>query len=115
MRSLLPALVIASAASSLGGCFWLLVGGGGAEAGYVAGQKDRTAGETMSDQWILTKVKSGLVASKAKARNINVDVLKGVVTLRGFVGSSEERKAALEAARGVKGVSRVVDKLQVGE
>ena len=32
------------------GCFLALVGGAGAEAGYVGTQKDRSAGETVSDQ-----------------------------------------------------------------
>lgn len=114
MRALLRAVLLASAAGCLGGCFMLLVGGAGAEGGYVASQKERTAGETVSDQWIHTKVSSSLVAhSKTNKRNIDVDVLKGVVTLTGEVGSDEERRTTVELARSVKGVRRVVDRLRL--
>lgn len=107
----LPALLILLAALlPLQGCFWLLVGG---EAGYVAGQK-KSAGETVSDQWIHAKVKSSLVAEpKVAARNINVDVDNGIVKLKGVVSSREERAAAVATARGVQGVRKVIDKLHV--
>ncbi len=79
----------------------------------MAGQK-KSAGETVSDQWIHTKVKSSLVAEpKVAARNINVDVDHGVVTLKGVVSSGEERAAAVNTARAVHGVRKVIDKLHV--
>ncbi len=96
------------------GCFLAVVGGAGAEAGYVAGQEDRTSGETVSDQWIHAKVKSALAAnSRVKGRNINVDVRKGVVTLRGFATSAEEKAEAVETALKVRGVRKVKDKLSI--
>ena len=110
-RYLLVLLVIASSQT---GCFLAVVGGAGAEAGYVATQKDRTAGETVSDQWIHTKVKSVLLAEKGVASgDIDVDVFKGQVTLKGVLPSESAKKAALRAAAGVEGVKKVHDKLFV--
>jgi len=105
-----------AAAGGLSGCFWLVAGGAGAEAGYVAGQEERSAGETVSDQWIFTKVTGSFVGhSKVGARRIRVTVRKGVVTLKGRVESHEERDTAVNLARAVGGVKKVVDKLAVGK
>jgi osmotically-inducible protein OsmY len=49
-----------------------------------------------------------------EARHISVEVEGGVVTLRGKVHSLAEREAAVGAALSAPGVSRVVDKLEVG-
>jgi osmotically-inducible protein OsmY len=49
-----------------------------------------------------------------EARHITVEVEGGVVTLRGKVHSLAEREAAVGAAFSAPGVSRVVDKLEVG-
>lgn len=100
------------AAGAVNGCVLLLAGGAGAEAGYVGTQKDRSAGETVSDQWIHAKVKSALIANgKVKARRINVDVRKGEVTLTGLVESAEERETAINLAKSVKGVTQVEARL----
>lgn len=97
----------------LNGCFWLVVGGGAAEGGYIAG-KDQSAGQTVRDQSITTKVKTKLIGnSDVAARNINVDTDAGVVTLRGTVRSSKEASIAVKIARGTKGVKAVVSKLEV--
>ena len=34
-------------ASGFAGCFWLALGGAGAEGGCIAAQKDRSAGQTV--------------------------------------------------------------------
>ena len=110
MRAYVLPLVGAVAVCGLNGCFWLVAGG--AEAGYVAGQDDRKTGETVSDQWIHTKIISSFLAhSKVSARSIEVRVRKGIVTLKGSVASDEERDTALSLARSVNGVKKVVDKL----
>ena len=97
----------------LSGCFLLVVGGGAAEGGYVAG-KDQSAGQTMRDQAITAKIKTKLIGnSKVAARNINVDTDGGVVTLRGTVRSSKEASIAIKVARSTKGVKSVVSKLEV--
>lgn len=96
------------------GCFLAVVGGAGAEAGYVASQKDRSGGETMSDQWIHTKVKAALLAEKGvDSTNIDVDVYKGEVTLKGVLPSEQAKQSALRAAAGVAGVKKVSDRLFV--
>ncbi len=98
----------------LDGCLFLVAGGAG-EAGYVAGQ-DQSAGTTISDQWITTKVKSKLIADgMVKARNINVDTTEGVVTLRGIVFSAREKGRAIALAQETTGVRRVSSHLKFSE
>ncbi len=97
--------------TSLSGCF-LFAAGAGAEAGYVASQDEKTAGETIDDQLIVTSIKTKLLASsKVSGMNMNVDSTKGIVTLRGFAQTHEERQKAIEIARSVSGVKDVVSKL----
>lgn len=109
-------LVLAGTALGLNGCWWVLVGGTGAEAGYVAGQKDRSTGEVMSDQWIHTKVKAELLATEGVPSNaISVSVHKGLVRLKGVVPTAKAKSDAIAAARAVKGVRDVVDKLFVSK
>ncbi|MFA6316312.1 MAG: BON domain-containing protein [Elusimicrobiota bacterium] len=111
-RKLVTLGVAAGLAASLSGCFWLAVGAAG-EAGYVASQDERTAGQTFSDQWIHTKVKADLVASEVPSRKLGIKVRKGVVTLKGVVDTGEEKERAVSTARGVSGVKSVVDKIFV--
>lgn len=90
------------------------MGAGAGEAGYIAGQKDKTAGETVSDQWIYTKVSTKIASEdKIKSRHISVAVDKGVVTLTGVAYTKDERRLAVALAKDTKGVARVVDKLSV--
>lgn len=51
--------------------------------------------------------------AQREARHIAIEVAGGVVTLRGKVGSLPEREAAIGTAYCAKGVTRVVDKLEV--
>lgn len=107
------AIGMAAAISGLTGC-WAAAAGAGAEAGYVATQDNRTASETIDDQRISTVVKTKLIADEdVKARNINVDVAKGVVTLRGFVANLHEQERAVEIARSVSGVKTVDSRLAI--
>lgn len=92
---------------SLSGC-WAAVAGAGAEAGYLAAQKDRTVGETVDDQRITSVVKTKLLADpQVSGLDINVDTFRGEVTLRGFVGSSSEANVAVALAESVSGVKDV--------
>jgi osmotically-inducible protein OsmY len=112
--SITKLLPLAAACFLFSGCFWVVVGAGAGEAGYIAGQKDRTAGETVNDQWIHTKITAKLSGEdKLKSRHIDVDVNKGVVTLKGVAYSAEERRLAVALAKDTKGVTQVVDKLTV--
>jgi len=48
-----------------------------------------------------------------KGRNIDVDTVNGVVTLKGEVDTKRERDAAEQLARETSGVKRVIDELKV--
>lgn len=96
---------------SLCGC-WVALVGVGAEAGYLASQEERSAGETLDDQRITAEVKSRLVADQGFAGlDINVDTFKKVVTLRGFVARNEQAERAVEIASSVSGVRDVESRL----
>ena len=74
----------------------------------------RGGGHFMKDSWITTKTKTKLIADgRTKARRITVDTTDGVVSLLGKVGSNEERIAAEEIAKNVKGVRGVKNALQI--
>lgn len=106
--------IIVSLLPALSGCMFVVAGGAGAEAGYVAGKKEQSAGEVVDDQWITTKIKTKLIADPdLKAFQINVDTENGIVTLKGSVGSKDEKEKAMIAAKNTKGVKKVIDKLTV--
>ena len=74
-----------------------------------------TAGETVDDGWITTKVKSSFVGVDALAgSHIDVDTNDHVVTLHGRVPTAAAPTEAVRIARGVEGVTRVSDKLTIG-
>ena len=63
---------------------------------------------------ITTKVKTALIGNPVtKARQINVETLKGVVQLSGFVDTSEEKSEAARVAAQVTGVSDVHNDLAI--
>ena len=75
---------------------------------------DRSAGEYLDDNVILTKVKAALADDKtASAVDVEVEVKRGVVSLGGYVDSKAERDAAIEVARKVKDVKKVVDNMTI--
>jgi osmotically-inducible protein OsmY len=75
---------------------------------------DTTAGVTLDDSVITTKVKTALVGNPVtKARQINVETLTGVVQLSGFVDSGAEKAEAARVAAQVSGVSDVRNDLTV--
>jgi hyperosmotically inducible protein len=77
---------------------------------------NRTVGERVDDAAITAKVKSQLALDPtAKAYQINVDTANGIVQLNGFVDSTEGRQAAERVARGVDGVTRVQNNLEIKE
>jgi hyperosmotically inducible periplasmic protein len=71
-------------------------------------------GVGVKDSWITSKTKMKLVADKrTKARQIKVETQGGVVTLRGKVGSPDERAAAEEITKGLDGVKSVRNTLEI--
>jgi hyperosmotically inducible protein len=75
---------------------------------------DPTVGENVTDAWILTKIKSKLVADpQVSAFNIDVDVTEGNVTLSGKVEKSAAKSEAEKLARATEGVKSVDNKIEV--
>ncbi len=102
-----------SSTLGLTGCL-LAAAGVGAEAGYVASQDDRSASETLTDQVLVTKVKTQLLADqKVSGMDINVDSFKSVITLKGVVNTKHEADKAIQLAKQVDGVKGVNSKLFV--
>lgn len=85
-----------------------------AGAGCATSSPSRTAGQTLDDATVTTRVKAALVKNPAtKARDIHVEVYQGQVQLAGFVDSSKEKAAAERTARSVEGVKGVRNSLEV--
>ena len=71
-------------------------------------------GRTAEDEQILARIKAAYAAdSSVKAGNIDVDVMRGMVTLRGTVASAAERDKAVQIANKTSGVYEVKDRLKV--
>jgi hyperosmotically inducible periplasmic protein len=76
--------------------------------------RGRTVGGVMSDARITSEVKGRLAADDdVKALDINVDTMRGVVTLDGVVSDKKEAAEAVRIAEETRGVRRVVDSLEV--
>ena len=74
----------------------------------------RSTGRYIDDASITASVKSKLIGDElVKARNINVETYKGVVSLSGFVDSKAEANHAIVLAQQVEGVKSVKDDLNV--
>ena len=98
-------------ALALGGCANHMASKPVANSGEAG---HRGAVQTVSDATINSKVKAALIADEmVKARDINVDTLRGVVTLNGTVHSASEKNQAINLARKVEGVFDVKDNLKV--
>ena len=90
----------------------------GASVGYLTGcsktSTRQSTGEVIDDTAITTKVKAAFVKdSTVKALDINVETFRGTVQLSGFADSSAEKKRAEELARGVAGVNKVENKIEL--
>src|SRR5437588_9287442 len=73
-----------------------------------------TIGEALDDAWIHAKIVAKLIGdSKTPERKINVDVVKGVVTLRGSVDTAEAKTEAERKAKETEGVKSVSNQLKV--
>jgi len=92
MRSLFAALMVATLA--LAGC-----------AGTAT---QSSTGEYVDDTVITTRVKTALFNEPSlKSAQINVETLKGVVQLSGFVSSAADISTAVAVTRKVSGVTQV--------
>ena len=74
----------------------------------------RTAGQNIDDSNTTAAVKTQLARDKVSSlTRIDVDTNAGVVSLNGPVESAEQRARAEQIAKGVGGVKRVINNLQV--
>ena len=83
--------------------------------GLASCKTTTSAGRQVDDAGIKTSVKAKLAADVRLSTLTNVDVnsTNGVVTLSGQVHNPDEKRLAGEVARGVDGVVRVNNELQV--
>ena len=82
--------------------------------GCSSTNKQASTGEYVDDAVITTKVKAALINDpNVKAREVNVETLKGDVQLSGFVADARDAQRAVEIARGVKGVTAVKNDIRV--
>jgi osmotically-inducible protein OsmY len=79
-----------------------------------AKQNKETIGDTLDDAWIHTKIVAQLIAnSTTPERNINVDVVENMVTLRGTVDTAQAKADAEKIAKETEGVKGVKNQLKV--
>ena len=117
-RQYAHAVIVAAVAFGLVGCAnWSGNQSADARSGRAAttaaAEPARGPVQTASDATLTAKVKAALGNDElVKARNIDVDTMRGVVTLNGTVNSAAEKERALSLARNVEGVSNVRDNLR---
>ena len=74
----------------------------------------RDAVSAVKDGWLLMKIHAEMVDEPTlSGSDINVDVDKGVVTLKGTVRSEAGRERAIAVAKSSEGVKNVIDQLRV--
>ena len=72
-------------------------------------------GKSVDDAWIHMKIVTKLIGNASTPeRKINVDVVNGVVTLRGVVDMPDQRIEAERVAKDTEGVQSVQNRLKVG-
>ena len=82
--------------------------------GCAVVRDQQSAGSYVDDATITTRVKARFAEDpRVSAMAIQVETLKGAVQLSGFAKSSTERSTAETIARGVPGVSRVINDIAV--
>jgi hyperosmotically inducible protein len=80
------------------------------KAGEVATQVE----DAVTEGALTAKIKSKMMLDdNIKARTINVDTKGSVVTLTGVVRSAAERERAVRLAKETRGVTEVVDRLDI--
>jgi osmotically-inducible protein OsmY len=72
---------------------------------------DRSTGQAVDDTLIASQVKAKLGSDLS----INVEVHNGEVLLSGFADTLEEKEAAIEAARYVKYVKKVISGIEIAD
>jgi hyperosmotically inducible periplasmic protein len=74
----------------------------------------RTAGQNVDDSAVTAAVKTKLAADKISSlTRIDVDTVRGTVSLDGVVESAEQKSRAQELASQASGVNKVINNLQI--
>jgi hyperosmotically inducible periplasmic protein len=73
-----------------------------------------TIGNKIDDSVVTTRVKSAMLADPAmKSLDVSVTTKKGEVQLSGFVDNAVQLTHAAEIAKGIEGVSSVVNQISI--
>lgn len=100
-------LMLLLCASGLSGC-WLGSKPPPYSDSMSLSREERSTGDTIDDQLIHSTIKSKLIADpQVQGLQINVDVYKGYVTLKGYVRTEKELEHILLLTRETKGVRGV--------
>jgi hyperosmotically inducible periplasmic protein len=74
----------------------------------------QTTGAVVDDAWITSKVKSSLLSDNlVSGTDVSVETYQGRVMLSGFVDAESQMDRAVEIAKSVEGVKKVVNKLEL--
>ena len=74
----------------------------------------RPTGVAVDDAWITSKVKSSLISDNlVSGTDVSVETYQGRVMLSGFVDAKSQMDRAVEIAKGVEGVKKVENKLEL--
>ena len=86
----------------------------GRDAGHDAKDTAKDTGRIITDGWIKSKIYAQFITEDALSdSDINLDVMKGVVTLKGTVRCEAGRSRALAIAKATDGVKGAKDDLRV--
>ena len=114
-RSLVLALIIATATPLLGGCFAAVVGG--AAAGGAAAHDRRSVGSYVDDKRIYLAAYDNLNKDKdlALKNSVIIVVYDGVILLVGEVRTQELKVRAEQRVSGFEGTVRIINELEIRE
>jgi len=114
-RSLVLALIIATATPLLGGCFAAVVGG--AAAGGAAAHDRRSVGSYVDDKRIYLAAYDNLNKDKdlALKNSVIIVVYDGVMLLVGEVRTPELKTRAERLVSGFEGTRRIINEIEVRE
>lgn len=75
---------------------------------------ERSAGEYVDDAVLTSKVKTKLIGDQQlQAFQVNVESFRGTVMLSGFVDDKQQIERAIELAKSVPGVQKVINNMVV--
>lgn len=84
------------------------------KADYEKEKGSSTIGTGANDSWLWFKTRAALLATAdLRESTINVDVVDGVITLKGTVATDAQKKKAEEVANGIESKKSVKNELKV--